>query len=274
MLRRVHWVLFSVLCLFCFSATAEGFKLSQAEVQEILNTQAIKALEPAPEEPAKQPASKFQRMAKETRNLGIMSLGIMAIIYALPEDVSKWDRSEMTPDKLGDRWVEHNKEGPVWDKDEWNLNMIGHPYFGAAYYVVARNQGLTGMESFGYSALMSTFLWEMGVEAFAETPSRQDLLITPIIGSIVGEGFYIWEQRILDNNGQLWGSGALGSTALLLLNPAGSASKGINRLLGEEENGFIKEANSQLVVQQASTTSHSGEANQPGWVGLRVHLKF
>ncbi|MDR9469210.1 hypothetical protein, partial [Marinospirillum sp.] len=78
MLRRVHWVLFLALSLSSFPAAAEGFKLSQVEVQKILNTQAIQALDPAtPETPAKQPTSKFQRMSRETRNLGIMSLGIM-----------------------------------------------------------------------------------------------------------------------------------------------------------------------------------------------------
>ncbi|WP_114417336.1 DUF3943 domain-containing protein [Marinospirillum perlucidum] len=281
--RQVSAVLAGVLLLVSPWAAASKYQLTSEEVSRIIDQEAYQALllastseqYPLVAESGSQPmnGSKFQRMARETRNMAIMSLGIMAVIYALPEDVSKWDRSEMTPDQLGDRWVEHNEEGPVWDKDEWNLNLIGHPYFGAAYYMVARNQGLTKLESFGYSFLMSTFLWEMGVEAFAETPSRQDILITPIIGSLVGEGFYIWEQRILANDGLVWGSSALGSATLFFLNPAGSVSQAINSALGEDT-AFIQEAETRLAVNSGNNALHPGEAREPAWAGIELEFRF
>ncbi|MBE0505722.1 MAG: DUF3943 domain-containing protein [Marinospirillum sp.] len=217
---------------------------------------------------------KYQGMVRETRNIGIMSLGIMAIIYALPESISKWDRSEMTFSKLGDNWVQNNKDGPVWDQDEWQLNYIGHPYFGAVYYMVARNQGLTPLESGGYSFLMSTFLWEMGIEALAEIPSKQDIIVTPLIGSIVGEAFYTWEQRIQANNSKLLGSRFLGKSTLVFLNPAGSLSARINRALGDDKP--TSGAYSQLIYSPAYQRFEPGVgySAEPEWIGIKLGFQF
>lgn len=226
---------------------------------------------PFPDTP---PPERFRNLALETRNIGMMSLGIMAIIYALPESVSKWDRSEITFSKVGDNWLENNRAGPVWDQDEWPVNYIGHPYFGAAYYIVARNQGLTPLESGAYSFLMSTFLWEMGIEAIAEIPSKQDIIVTPLIGSVVGEAFYIWEQRIMANNSQLLGSRLLGKSTLLLLNPAGSLSRQINHAIGQDK--ASTSATTYLVYNPSHERFEPGEGQvvEPGWVGLRMSVLF
>ena len=58
-----------------------------------------------------------------------------------------------------------------------------------------------------------------GIEALAERPSIQDLIVTPVFGSILGEGFYLAKRSILDNNGELWGSTAMGTTALFIMDP-------------------------------------------------------
>lgn len=220
-------------------------------------------------------SEKYASMVKETRNMGILSLSIMAFLYVMPESFSKWDKDEMKFSTLGDKWLENNRAGPIWDQDEWEINYIGHPYFGAAYYMVARNQGLTPLESGAYSFLMSSFLWEMGIEAFAEVPSKQDLLITPLIGSVIGEAFYIWEQRIEANSNQLMGSTFLGKSMLVLLNPAGTTSAGINRLL----NGKPKEASglqSGWIIQPPRSGFIPGEGQRvdPGWLGLEVKYSF
>ncbi|WP_203249645.1 MULTISPECIES: DUF3943 domain-containing protein [Cysteiniphilum] len=65
---------------------------------------------------------------------------------------------------------------------------IGHPYAGAIYYMAARDSGFGEFESFLYSAFISTFFWEYGVEAFAEVPSIQDLIVTPVDGWLLGVG--------------------------------------------------------------------------------------
>jgi hypothetical protein len=74
---------------------------------------------------------------------------------------------------------------PRFDPDQWWVNYIIHPYWGATYYVRARERGFGAFGSFAYSALLST-LFEFGIEAFYERPSYQDLIVTPVLGSLVG----------------------------------------------------------------------------------------
>jgi hypothetical protein len=75
---------------------------------------------------------------------------------------------------------------PVWDKDPWVTNFVGHPYAGSFYYNMLRSQGASPRTSFLYSTGQS-LLWEYVVEAVAEQPSIQDLLFTSNLGSIIGE---------------------------------------------------------------------------------------
>ncbi len=83
-----------------------------------------------------------------------------------------------------DAWWD-NVRNPHWDGDAWWINYVGHPYFGAAYYIRARERGAGGVEAFAYSALMST-LFEYGAEALFEPPSYQDLIVTPVAGTLIG----------------------------------------------------------------------------------------
>jgi hypothetical protein len=66
---------------------------------------------------------------------------------------------------------------------------------------------------------MSTFFWEYGVEAFAEIPSIQDLVITPVVGSVVGEGFFYAKKSILRHDKRVLKSRFLGTTTLFLIDP-------------------------------------------------------
>lgn len=217
-------------------------------------------------------SDKNQAVLKDTRNLGLMSVGMMGLIFALPEDVSNWDRDEMKLDMLGNKWKENVKAGPVVDKDDWALNYIGHPYAGAAYYTMARHRGLNKMQSFGYSVFVSTFMWEYGIEAFAETPSVQDLIITPIIGSLLGEGFYQWDKKIRANDSKLLGSKVLGSTALVLMNPAGGLSDGINSLL--ESQDFLVDSKTYFVMGNSPIKESLGPLEDDSYFGLEFEFKF
>lgn len=142
-----------------------------------------------------------------------------AILWALPESVSNWDKEKMLEEGLLTRWKENVKAGPVMDEDNFFLNYVMHPYAGAVYYMGARGSGFEWWESFVYSTIMSTFFWEYGVEAFAEIPSWQDLVITPIVGSFVGEGFFILKGRIIRNDSRVLNSRFLGNTSLFIMDP-------------------------------------------------------
>jgi hypothetical protein len=141
------------------------------------------------------------------------------ILWVMPENTTNWDKQEIKEKGFLWKWKENVKAGPVWDKDSWVLNWITHPYCGGVYYMTARSSGFTPLESFGYSALMSTFFWEYGIESFAEVPSVQDLLITPLVGSVVGEGFFYAKKSILRHDKKVLKSKVLGYTTLLLMDP-------------------------------------------------------
>jgi len=170
------------------------------------------------------------RLWSQTKSIfgyGFVAIGIIAL---LPEDVSNWDHDQ----GVFNKWSENVTAGPVWDRDNGPLNLIGHPYFGGAYYQSARKSGYRQWDSFVYSALMSTFYWEYGIESFAEVPSIQDLVITPVLGWAVGEWAYTTEMSIRGDNNEVLGSTMLGSTALALLDPVDSLGVGLNNLFGKQ----------------------------------------
>jgi hypothetical protein len=214
--------------------------------------------------------NRLKNLMSDTANVGWMGLGFMGVLYILPENISNWNRDEMKLSNLGAKWKENVKNGPVMDRDDWTINYIGHTYFGAVYYTLARHNGFTAQESFLYSALMSTFFWEYGVEALAEKPSIQDLIITPVFGAIVGEQFYRWDQKIRANDGMLGGSKSLGTTTLFLMNPAQEISKKMNQFWGGR--AIIKDSKTELIIgpKGALSLSETGGVHR----GIKFKFKF
>ncbi|UTZ23120.1 DUF3943 domain-containing protein [Vibrio campbellii] len=150
--------------------------------------------------------------------LSVATVGLMTL---LPESITKWDDEDRDMSKLGSKWKDNVSSGPVWDRDEHFLNYVMHPYFGGVYYTASRHAGYNEFESFLYSATMSAFFWEYGVEAFAEVPSWQDLFITPFFGAVVGEMMLTAEQDIIAGGGEVMGSETMGDVSLFFLNPIG-----------------------------------------------------
>ena len=151
-----------------------------------------------------------------------LALGVLGAIALLPERISKWDKSNIRPFH---KWWRNVRSGPVRDTDEWYINYIGHPYFGGVYYVAARSSGYNQWNSFIYSFLMSTFVYEYGIEAMCEVPSIQDIIVTPVGGLLYGELAYQGKMHILANDSEVLGSQLLGSAALWLLDPVGKFSQ-------------------------------------------------
>ncbi|PKH06005.1 DUF3943 domain-containing protein [Moritella sp. Urea-trap-13] len=172
-----------------------------------------------------------QRLWSQTKSIGAYGLGVAGTLALLPESVTHW-KSNGEP--LHEKWWDNVRQGPVWDRDLAAINYIGHPYFGGVYYQSARKSGYRQWDAFMYSTLMSTFYWEYGVEAFAETPSIQDLFVTPILGWVYGEWAYNKEQEIRLSGGTVWGSSALGNTTLFFLDPVDGLGNGVNHLAGAQ----------------------------------------
>ena len=149
-----------------------------------------------------------------------------AVLAALPESISGWSHEDK---KNGFKeWREHVSK-PVWDDDSWWLNYVTHPYWGGAYYIRARERGLDRWQSFWYSALLST-LWEYGVEAVAEPVSIQDMIVTPVLGSLVGEYLFSpWRANIRAKGGPLtWSDKAV----MVLTDPLGTINDQLDSWLG------------------------------------------
>ncbi len=171
------------------------------------------------------------RTWSQTQSMLLYALGAMGVLFLLPEESTGWDKDGGNTLK---KWRDNVTTGPTWDRDKWGYNYAGHAWAGGVYYQVARKSGYRQWDSFIYSALMSSFLWEYGIEAFAEVPSVQDLVYTPIAGWLYGEWAYQTEFKIRRSGGRVLGSGFLGGVSLFLLDPVDAVSRGINRTAGRE----------------------------------------
>lgn len=172
-----------------------------------------------------------ERLWSQTKSMAWYGVGVAGVIALLPEEISNWDDSS---ERLLEKWWNNVRDGPVWDRDVWYINYIGHPYFGGVYYQVARKSGYRQWDAFVYSFLMSTFYWEYGLEAFAEAPAIQDLVVTPVLGWVYGEWAFNKEREIIQRGGKVWGSSAVGDTALFFLDPVDTIGRGINNLFGRD----------------------------------------
>jgi hypothetical protein len=150
---------------------------------------------------------------------------VIGALLLLPESVSQWTTAQKHP-SAHTWWA--NVQQPVWDQDTWAVNYLGHPYFGALYYLRARDRGLGVFEAFWYTAVLST-LYEFGAEAFFERPSYQDLLVTPVGGVLLGAVlFEPLRARIQGKPVLRW----YDQLALTLTDPLGAANRVVERALG------------------------------------------
>ncbi len=209
------------------------------------------------------PVKDPKRLLYNTGLFAGAALASFGILWVLPESFTNWDKDEMLDYGLINRWKDNVTAGPVWDEDDFFLNWIMHPWSGGVYYMSARGSGYNKWESFAYTAIMSTFFWEYGIEAFAEIPSWQDLLITPIIGSLVGEQFFRWKGKIIRNEKKVLNSRFLGGTSLFLIDP-------FNQIL----NGLGYKTKNKIQTYSAiAPIDYDFSANKTIW-GLQIVMQF
>ncbi len=156
-------------------------------------------------------------------NTGVLTgafVGTLLVLECLPEDATTWNRAALQQIPLFKRWHDHVLvDGPEWDHDKFIFNYVLHPYAGAVYFMSARSVGFNFWQSLLYSTIISDVGWEFGIEAFMERPSYQDLFITPLVGSAIGEGFYKLKRHIVDNDYRLFGSPVIGNVVAFLIDP-------------------------------------------------------
>ncbi|MDE5656075.1 MAG: DUF3943 domain-containing protein [Muribaculaceae bacterium] len=168
----------------------------------------------------------WHRMWINTAVLSGAFVSTLFVLECLPEDATSWNRAAIQSVPPFKRWFRNVfKRGPEWDHDNPIFNYVLHPYAGAAYFMSARSQGFNFWQSMLYSACISTIGWEFGIEAFMERPSYQDIVVTPVVGSIIGELFYRLKRNIVSHDYRLAGSPVLGNIVVFLIDP-------VNEVLG------------------------------------------
>ena len=162
----------------------------------------------------------WKRLWTNTAVLSGAYIGTLLVLECLPEDATSWNRAELQDVPLFKRWHNHViKEGPEWDHDKFYFNYILHPYAGAVYFMSARSCGFNTWQSLLYCTCVSTIGWEFGIEAFMERPSIQDIFVTPLVGSAIGEGFYHIKRHLVDNDYCILGSPILGGIVAWVVDP-------------------------------------------------------
>jgi hypothetical protein len=126
----------------------------------------------------------WKKIGRAELLIGGAELFGITVLMLSPKEVTGWSN-----DWAQDAWRNVKRSlssPPVWDDDDWQLNYIGHPIAGSYYYNSLRSQNASIFHSFLFATAQS-FIWEYFIEATAEKPSTQDLIVTPIVGAILGE---------------------------------------------------------------------------------------
>jgi hypothetical protein len=130
--------------------------------------------------------------SKKPWNVTAQIAGLNLGVWAFGRYALKADYSYISMQSVKDNF----SHGFVWDNDQLSTNLFWHPYQGSLYYISARSNGYGYLASSLFS-VAGSFSWEMFLEN--EYPSTNDILATPIGGTILGEVFYRTSDRILND---------------------------------------------------------------------------
>lgn len=204
------------------------FAVSSSSHVGTLSTPAVETVagqsQRAPAFPGKE-ATDWDGVWRDTGILFGSQIAAAGIIYLMPESFSGWSDEQKRDvfKKYG-----NNVGHPSMDEDKFYINYLLHPYWGATYYIRGRERGLDKVPAFVYSALISA-MYEFGVESFFENPSIQDLIVTPVAGSLLGA--FIFEpvrESIKRKQVLRWYHDAV----LIVTDPVGVLSSAVEKLFG------------------------------------------
>jgi Domain of unknown function (DUF3943) len=197
-------------------------------------------------------------------------IAAIGVLYIAPQSFSGWTDEQKEDYSLSKWWK--NAAHPTWDKDDHFINYVLHPYWGAAYYIRAQERGYNRMQSFGYSALLSS-IYEFGVEALFEPPSVQDIIVTPVAGAFVGHYFMKIRAGIHEREELLGYRRTSDKLLLILTDPLGSLNQQLDKMLGYDTVVEVRPFLSQTRRKtEASSGSESFEIERV--VGLQFTVTF
>ena len=117
----------------------------------------------------------------------VLDATMLGSLLAMPESVSKWNpETKFDGDRIRNQYISTFTNPPHVDHDLWMINYVGHPYQGSIYYNSLRSQGATIAQS-SFFSLGQSLIWEYLIEGAMEQPSVQDLIVTPVLGTVLGE---------------------------------------------------------------------------------------
>ena len=174
-------------------------------------------------------------LKKDTAYFMGYQFAIIGVLWIAPVSISGW--TDETKEDFSIQQYKDNVSQIVWDKDDWWINYILHPYWGGVYYVRAQERGFGPVGSFWYSAMLSA-IYEFGAEALFEEPSIQDLITTPGAGYFVGK--YFMEVRA---DIQKKPAGELSTTdkfILVMTDPMGAMNNKIDGWFGKNTQASLR----------------------------------
>jgi hypothetical protein len=119
------------------------------------------------------------------------------------------------PEYRSGRWLLES------DGDPWAINVIGHGLFGAEVYGRVRQCGGGAWQALAFTAGTSV-VWEYGIESFNKRPSAVDLVVTPLVGALLGEGRYRAQRWLRKRERGFWRR-----FGEILIDPLGEGERGL-----------------------------------------------
>lgn len=177
------------------------------------------------------PTPDYEGLRRDTKYFIAVQFVTIGILYLMPESISSWSDEEKDDYSLSKWW--DNVRHPERDTDDYFINYVLHPYCGAAYFVRARERGYDNRHAFWYSVLLSS-AYEFGPEAMFENPSVQDLVVTPVAGSLLGRYFMKVRGRIESRSAERGYRTRRERWIWALTDPLGAVNHRIDHLLGRD----------------------------------------
>jgi len=194
---KISILLWVICCCSMAAADAQSRLTDQDAIERVTQRHGLNQFTAAPNsaEQNTEPGVLLNEPATQRDEAGLRrdtyyflgyQLAVIAVLYVMPESVSGWSREQKDEPRFR-VWRDH-VSNPEWDTDDLFINYVLHPYWGATYFVRAKERGYSNRQALYYSAILST-LYEFGVEAIFENPSIQDFFVTPIAGYYLGKYF-------------------------------------------------------------------------------------
>ena len=171
---------------------------------------------PAPPESARQPS-----WGVPVAHAGVLLLGMrisLGLLWPETYDPTRFgaERRQLEiaytrpPELRRDRTLLESDGDPAW------LNGIGHGLFGSEVYGRTRQCGHGPLAAFLTTAATSV-VWEYGLEAPHKRPSAIDLVWTPVVGGLLGEGRFRLHRALRARGSAPW--------LLFVVDPFGEAER-------------------------------------------------